>query len=214
MGHISFVGKLDGDTLRAGAPAIAPGFTLDLMARHSLDFWLTSEDLPDPDNRVTLDREGNIVLAYRPNNEEGHRRLTAELKRLMNAQTKCTLHGHERHQGLFAPHPYLGQRIPPPRPAHPHGLLAGAQAPAVGPTLLVAKVEEHAAYAGHATAVGTNRWAGGAVDPHGYREIEHWRHGGTTPVWTYAVADPLVEKRVWIEPGGNTTYVRYHVVRA
>ena len=54
-----------------GAPAIAPGWTLDLMAKHSLDFWLTSEDLPDPDNRVTLDREGNIVLAYRPNNEDG-----------------------------------------------------------------------------------------------------------------------------------------------
>ena len=49
MGHISFVGKLDGDTLAAGAPAIAPGFTLDLMAKHSLDFWLTSEDLPDPE---------------------------------------------------------------------------------------------------------------------------------------------------------------------
>ena len=63
MGHISFVGKLDADTLRGGAPAIAPGWSLDLMARHSMDFWLTSEDLPDPDNRVTLDREGNIVLA-------------------------------------------------------------------------------------------------------------------------------------------------------
>src|SRR6266513_16133 len=48
MGHISFVGKLDGVTLSAGAPAIAPGFTLDLMANHSLDFWLTTEDLPDP----------------------------------------------------------------------------------------------------------------------------------------------------------------------
>ena len=56
MGHISFVGKLDGVALSAGAPAIAPGFTLELMAKHSLDFWLTSEDLPDPDNRVTLDR--------------------------------------------------------------------------------------------------------------------------------------------------------------
>ena len=55
MGHISFVGKLDGPTLRAGAPALAPGWTLELMARHSLDFWLTSEDLPDPDNRVALD---------------------------------------------------------------------------------------------------------------------------------------------------------------
>ncbi|HET6984775.1 MAG TPA: GMC family oxidoreductase, partial [Myxococcaceae bacterium] len=75
MGHISFVGKLDAATLSAGAPAIAPGWTLELMARHSLDFWLTSEDLPDPDNRVTVDRDGRIQLSYRPNNEEGHRRL-------------------------------------------------------------------------------------------------------------------------------------------
>ena len=46
MGHISFVGKLDGDTLKAGAPKVAPKWTLDLMGKHSLDFWLTSEDLP------------------------------------------------------------------------------------------------------------------------------------------------------------------------
>src|SRR5947209_11816070 len=72
MGHISFVGKLDGVTLRGGAPAIAPGFTLDAMATHSLDFWLTSEDLPDPENRVRLDAKGGIVLEYQPNNEEGH----------------------------------------------------------------------------------------------------------------------------------------------
>jgi len=123
MGHISFVGKLDGDTLRAGAPAIAPGWTLDLMARHSLDFWLTSEDLPDPDNRVTLDRESNIVLAYRPNNEEGHRRLTAELKRLMAQQTKCQVHGHECHEGLFARNLYLGQRIPLAGVAHQNGTI-------------------------------------------------------------------------------------------
>src|SRR5438034_9303628 len=51
-----------------------------------------------------------------------------------------------------------------------HGLLVAAQEPPLGRTLLVAKVEERAAYAGHATAFGTNRWAGGAVDPHGYRE--------------------------------------------
>jgi len=83
MGHISFVGKLDAYTLRAGAPAIAPGWTLELMARHSLDFWLTSEDLSDPDNRVTLDREDHVVLSYTPNNEEAHRRLTASLRQLM-----------------------------------------------------------------------------------------------------------------------------------
>ena len=51
---------------------MTPGLTLDLMARAlALDFWLTSEDLPDPDNRVTLDRDGKIVLSYTPNNVRG-----------------------------------------------------------------------------------------------------------------------------------------------
>ncbi|HLN59434.1 MAG TPA: GMC family oxidoreductase [Thermoanaerobaculia bacterium] len=121
MGHISFVGKLDGDTLKAGAPAIAPGFTLELMASHSLDFWLTSEDLPDPDNRVTLDAEGNIVLTYKPNNEEGHQRLTAKLQDLMKRQTKCPIHGNDCHVGLFARSLYVGQRIPLAGVAHQNG---------------------------------------------------------------------------------------------
>jgi choline dehydrogenase-like flavoprotein len=121
MGHISFVGKLDGQTLRAGAPAIAPGWTLELMATHSLDFWLTSEDLPDPNNRVTLDRDGNIVLAYAPNNEEGHRRLIETLKGLMKRQTTCRVHGHECHEGLFARSLYVGQRIPLAGVAHQNG---------------------------------------------------------------------------------------------
>ncbi len=123
MGHISFVGKLDGQTLKAGAPAIAPGWTLDLMAKHSLDFWLTSEDLPDPENRVTLDRQGNIVLAYRPNNEEGHRRLIEKLKGLMTRQTRCGVHGHECHEGIFARSLYLGQRIPLAGVAHQNGTI-------------------------------------------------------------------------------------------
>jgi choline dehydrogenase-like flavoprotein len=121
MGHISFVGKVDGQTLKAGAPAIAPGWTLDLMAKHSLDFWLTSEDLPDPDNRVTLDRQGGIVLSYRPNNEEAHRRLIAKLKDLMQQQTKCTAHGHECHVGLFSRNLFLGQQIPLAGVAHQNG---------------------------------------------------------------------------------------------
>jgi len=123
MGHISFVGKLDGETLKAGAPALAPGWTLDLMARHSLDFWLTSEDLPDPENRVTIDRDGRIVLAYRPNNEEGHKRLTARLESLMQGQKKCSVHGHACHQGLFARNLFLGQRIPLAGVAHQNGTI-------------------------------------------------------------------------------------------
>ena len=109
--------------LSAGAPAIAPGFTLDLMANHSLDFWLTSEDLPDPDNRVTLDRDGNIVLSYTPNNEEGHTRLIAKLKDLMKQQTKCAVHGHDCHQGLFSRNLFVGQRIPLAGVAHQNGTI-------------------------------------------------------------------------------------------
>ena len=121
MGHISFVGKVDGDTLKAGAPAIAPGWTLDLMARHSLDFWLTSEDLPDADNRVTIDRNGGIVLSYRPNNTAGHERLIATLEGLMRQQTKCGIHRDECHQGLFARNLFLGERIPLAGVAHQNG---------------------------------------------------------------------------------------------
>ena len=123
MGHISFVGKLDGDALKGGAPPLIPGFTLDLMARHSLDFWLTSEDLPDPENRVTIDRDGRVVLAYKPNNEEGHRRLVAKLQQLMKEQRACPIHGKECHQGLFSRSLYVGQRIPLAGVAHQNGTI-------------------------------------------------------------------------------------------
>ena len=123
LGHISFVGKLDGETLKAGAPALVPGFTLDAMARHSLDFWLTSEDLPHPDNRVELDRQGQIVLRYRPNNEEGHRRLIAKLKELLRGQRRCDAHGDDCHAGLFSRSLWIGQRIPLAGVAHQNGTI-------------------------------------------------------------------------------------------
>lgn len=123
MGHISFVGKLDGITLSAGAPAITPGFTLDRMAKHSLDFWLTTEDLPRPENRVTLDKNGSIVLSYTPNNVEPHKRLQSKLKELMNNQRKCDIHGGECHQGLFSRNLYLGQQIPLAGVAHQNGTI-------------------------------------------------------------------------------------------
>ena len=121
MGHISFVGKLDGETLKGGAPTLTPSWTLDLMAKHSLDFWLTSEDLPDPNNRVTLDSEGGIVLSYKPNNEEGHKRLIAKLKELMQQQAKCKVHGHECHEGVFSRNLFVGQKIPLAGVAHQVG---------------------------------------------------------------------------------------------
>lgn len=121
MGHISFVGKLDGITLSAGAPPIAPGFTLDLMAKHSIDFWMTSEDLPDPENRVTVDKKGNIVLSYQPNNLEAHKHLRGKLEGLMNNQRKCDVHGGSCHEGLFARSLFVGQTIPLAGVAHQNG---------------------------------------------------------------------------------------------
>lgn len=96
---------------------------LDLMARHSLDFWLTSEDLPDPDNRVSLNAAGEIVLTYRPNNQAGHHRLIARLKALLEARRGCEHHGHECHRGVFARNLYVGEQIPLAGVAHQNGTL-------------------------------------------------------------------------------------------
>ncbi|HET9695873.1 MAG TPA: GMC family oxidoreductase [Terriglobales bacterium] len=122
MGHISFVGKLDLWALKAGAPPFAPGFTLEQMAQHSLDFWLTSEDLPDPNNRVTLNSKGEIVLTYTPNNGEGHERLKTKLKEVLKSQ-HCHIHGHDCHAGLFGRNLFVGDRIPLAGVAHQNGTI-------------------------------------------------------------------------------------------
>lgn len=94
-----------------------------------------------------------------------------------------------------------------------HGLLVAALAPPLGRTLLVAKLEETARYGGRAWPLAVNRWADGSVSPDGYRHIERFRLEGTTPVWTFALGDALLEKRLWMEPGANTTYLRYEFRR-
>jgi choline dehydrogenase-like flavoprotein len=85
MGHVSLTGKTNEGSLGAGAPAFAPGFALSQMARHSIDWWLTAEDLPDAENRVLLDGD-TIRLQYRENNVEAYdmlvRRWTQILKSL------------------------------------------------------------------------------------------------------------------------------------
>src|SRR5690349_1163853 len=83
LGHIQMLGKSDRDILRGGAPWFAPGVALDYMARHAIDFWLTTEDLPHPDNQVTVDRAGRIHLSKTYYNLEAHRRLLRKLKELL-----------------------------------------------------------------------------------------------------------------------------------
>jgi len=94
-----------------------------------------------------------------------------------------------------------------------HGLLVAALQPPVGRAVLVAGLEERVEYDGRTYALGTNRWADGTVAPEGHRLIERFHLEGTTPVWHYACADALIEKRIWMEPGRNTTYVRYRLLR-
>ena len=88
LGHISMVGKFDGPMFKPGAPPFVPIAMLNQMGRRSIDFWLTSEDLPDPENRVTVDASGRTVLKYRENNLEAHERLIARLKRLLGQWQK------------------------------------------------------------------------------------------------------------------------------
>jgi predicted glycogen debranching enzyme len=94
-----------------------------------------------------------------------------------------------------------------------HGLLVAALAPPLGRTLLAAKLEETLAYGGVTWELGANRWQSGAVAPEGHRFIECFRLESGGPVWTYACADALLEKRVWMEQGANTTYVQYRLLR-
>jgi choline dehydrogenase-like flavoprotein len=122
MGHISMVGKVDGNVLKAGAPRLVPGMTLDLMARHALSFWLTSEDLPDPENRVTVRPDGGIRLSYTPNNERSHERLIKRLKGLLK-QIRCEDHS-------FHLQAYIPGRIPLAGVAHQNGTVRFGHDPA------------------------------------------------------------------------------------
>ncbi len=95
-----------------------------------------------------------------------------------------------------------------------HGLLIAAFRPPVERMLLVAKIDEIATYRGRRAELSANRWRDDYVSPNGYTLIERFRLDGSVPVWEYAIADALLEKRVWMEPGANRTYVRYRVLRA
>ncbi len=71
MGNIQMVGKSSAPMYRGEKPLesrLAPTFALADVAKHAIDFWLSTEDLPRPENRVSLASDGNITLSYTPNN--------------------------------------------------------------------------------------------------------------------------------------------------
>jgi predicted glycogen debranching enzyme len=94
-----------------------------------------------------------------------------------------------------------------------HGLLVAALQPPVGRTQLVSAIDEIVHYAGTDFSLATHRWASGAVNPQGFLFLEDFHLAGSMPVWTYALADALLEKRVWMRQGENTTYIQYTLVR-
>ena len=71
MGSVQLLGKLNKDMLHGDAPPLTPDKVLDELAKHSVDWFLTTEDLPAPENRVRLDGE-RIVLDYTDNNLEAY----------------------------------------------------------------------------------------------------------------------------------------------
>ncbi|MBS0655837.1 MAG: GMC family oxidoreductase, partial [Verrucomicrobia bacterium] len=87
MGNIQMIGKSLAPMYKGEKPietALAPMMVLEEIARHAVDFWLSTEDLPDPNNRITVDKEGKIVLTYKKNNQVPMQKLYQKLKSMLN----------------------------------------------------------------------------------------------------------------------------------
>ena len=118
MGNIQMVGKSVPSMYRGEKPKItklAPfGLSLQEVAEHAVDFWLSTEDLPRPENRVTVDGKGNLTLSYKPSNDAARDRLLEQLRSLLGH-----LGMHEHH--LIPRWAYLENKIPVAGVAHQAG---------------------------------------------------------------------------------------------
>ena len=93
-----------------------------------------------------------------------------------------------------------------------HGLLIAALQPPVGRTQLVASLDETVHYAGAEFCLATHRWASGVADPQGFCNIKSFQLEGMKPVWTFVIDNAVLEKRIWMRQGENTTYVQYSLL--
>jgi choline dehydrogenase-like flavoprotein len=113
LGNIQMIGKSLGPMFRNDAPRFAPGFTLDEMARHAVDFWLTAEDLALPQNRITLNAQNEIQVHYEFTNVEAIKRLRFKLQGMLEHM--------DMHPHLIPNSLYLAKQIPIAGVAHQAG---------------------------------------------------------------------------------------------
>ena len=95
-----------------------------------------------------------------------------------------------------------------------HGLLIAALDPPLGRMLMLASLEETLVTQAESFELFTNSWQPGEVKPNGYQYIESFSLDGTTPVWIYNAGGVRLEKRIWMQPDVNTTYIRYTLLEA
>jgi choline dehydrogenase-like flavoprotein len=101
MGNIQMVGKSQAPMYRGEKPIetlLAPQWTLEQIALHAVDFWLSTEDLPRPENRVTVDAKGSITLSYTPSNQVPKQKLYEKLKSMLN---QLDMHEHLIPRNLY-----------------------------------------------------------------------------------------------------------------
>jgi choline dehydrogenase-like flavoprotein len=117
LGNIQMVGKSQAPMFHGEKPGetkLAPDWTLERVARHAIDFWLSTEDLPRPDNRVSVDRDGKLTLSYSETNAEAKKQLYGKLRSLLGK-----LDMNEGH--LFHRFAYMKNEIPFAGCAHQAG---------------------------------------------------------------------------------------------
>jgi len=117
LGNIQMVGKSQAPMFRGEKPGetrLAPEWTLERVARHAVDFWLSTEDLPRPENRVTVDGDGRVTLRYTPTNDVPKKELYARLRSMLGH-----LNMHPDH--LLHRFAYMKNEIPVAGVAHQAG---------------------------------------------------------------------------------------------
>jgi choline dehydrogenase-like flavoprotein len=90
-GGIQMLGKSDGEQLKSKAPhflswaaKLMPHRPVDMVAHHAIDFWLSSEDLPHPENRVEITKDGDVTLSLVETNPEGLKRLRKKFQSMLS----------------------------------------------------------------------------------------------------------------------------------